>query len=137
MKRALPVADRDSAPWWERLEGHELALQRCTACERLRWPARAICNRCGSFDWAWTSSSGQGRIATWLVNRHSFGGADEDGGIAVQVRLAEQDDIVIPGAWEGPADALEIDLPVEAGFEDVRGDGEARATLLRWRPRSR
>ena len=70
------------------------------------------------------------------MNRHTFGGAYESPSTAVQVRLAEQDDILIPGAWEGPADGsgLEIDLPVSVVFEDVEGEDGETVTLLRWRP---
>ena len=136
MSRALPVPDRDSTPWWEALRRHELTLQRCRDCERLRWPARAICNRCGGLAWDWTPASGRGRIATWLVNHHTFGGTYESPSTAVQVRLVEQDDIVIPGAWDGPPDGrgLEVDLPVTLRFEDLPGEGGETVTLLRWAP---
>jgi uncharacterized OB-fold protein len=133
--RPLPIPERDSKPWWEALTRHELTLQRCSACSRLRWPARAICNRCGSFEWEWTAASGRGRVVTWLVNHHSFGGAFETPSTVVSVRLADQEDILIPARYEGPPDGrgLDFDLPMEIGFDDVTRDDGASATLLHWR----
>jgi uncharacterized OB-fold protein len=125
-ERPLPTVDRDSAPWWEALAAHRLILQRCTRCNAWRWPARAICNRCGSFEWSWQPASGQGSVASWIVTHHSFNPVFVAPYVTVLVRLDEDNDILIPGGWDGQA-------PVEgqavvAGFQDV-ADG---VTLLQW-----
>ena len=62
--RPIPQPERDSQAWWDAVARHELSVQQCAACKRLRWPARALCNRCGSFDWAWAPVSGRGRVVT-------------------------------------------------------------------------
>ena len=51
------------------------------------------------------------------------------------VRIDEQDDIFLPGNYDGPNDGtdLEIGLPVLVGFEEIKGDQGKAATLLRWR----
>jgi hypothetical protein len=48
------------------------------------------------------------------------------------VRLADQDDLLLPGGWDGAPDGsgLRIGLDVTAGFADAEKD----LTLLRWRP---
>jgi uncharacterized OB-fold protein len=126
--RPLPHPDRDSQPWWEALARHELRFQRCTACGAWRWPPRAICNRCGSFDAAWEPVSGRGTIAGWIVNHHTFS-ADFPSPYAVMlVRLEEQDDCKLVGSFRGDVDALRTGLPVRAVFDDV-ADG---VTLLAW-----
>ena len=133
--RPRPAVDRDSADWWAALARHELVLARCDGCGTWRWPPRAICGRCGSLDWAWTAASGRGSVASWIVNRHGFGGAFPLPSTVVLVRLEEQDDLLLPGGWAGSPDGddLVTGLPVTAGFEDVAADegGEAM-TLLRW-----
>ncbi len=133
---ALPALDRDSRPWWEALGRHELLVQRCVACAALRWPARALCNRCGSFAWEWAPACGRGRVASWIVNHHRFGSALESPYVVLVVLLEDQDDILMPGAWAGPADGtgLEIGLAVRAEFDDVTvPENHVPLALLRWR----
>jgi uncharacterized OB-fold protein len=133
---ALPAIERDSREWWEALARHELTLQRCDACGRLRWPARALCNGCGSLDWSWTRASGRGRVASWIVNHHPFGAALPSPYVVVMVRLDEQDDILMPGTWAGARDGtdLAIDASVALEFDDVRvPGGQPALSLLRWR----
>ena len=133
----LPEPDRDSLPWWEAVREHRLTVQQCAECAALRWPARACCNRCGSWSWEWLEPSGRGTIASWIVSHHAFSGGDPSPYVVVSVRLDEQPDVVIPGAYAGAADGtdLRMGLPVEVGFEDVGGGEPAeRATVLRWHP---
>jgi len=139
--RPRPHADRDSAEWWAALGRHELVLPRCAACGTWRWPPRAICGRCGSLDWSFAPAAGRGTVASWVVNRHGFGGAFPLPSTVLLVRLAEQDDLLLPGGWSGAADGsdLAMGLPVVAGFEDVpagpepSGTDGGAVTLLTWR----
>jgi hypothetical protein len=54
--------------------------------------------------------------------------------VVLLVRIDEQDDIYMPGLFDGPADGtgLTIGGAVKAGFSKV-GDHSGEATLLRWR----
>jgi uncharacterized protein len=133
--RALPAMDRDSRPWWEALGRHELQLQRCAACRSWRWPPRAMCNRCGSFEGAWQRASGRGTVASWVVTHHAFLPGFATPYVVVTVRLAEQDDLLLPGGYAGRPDdpRLVVGAAVVVGFEDV-ADGNGRVALLRWRP---
>ena len=128
--RPLPAVEKDSAEWWAALHRHEFVIPRCSDCGTWRWPARAICGRCGSFEWSFAAASGDGTIASWIVNRHGFGGAFPLPSTAILVRLAEQHDLLLPGGWAGAADGsdLAMGMEVRVGFEDV-GD---EVTLLRW-----
>jgi uncharacterized OB-fold protein len=136
---ALPVADRDSREWWQALARHELLLQRCRACDARRWPPRALCNRCGALDWEWIAAVGRGRVASWIVNHHAFRAGQGVPFVVLLVRLDDQDDILMPGFYAGPADGggLSLGLPVALEFQDVAVPaGEAPLALLRWRPRA-
>jgi uncharacterized protein len=126
--RPVPHPDRDSRPWWEALVRHELVFQRCTTCRALRWPPRAICNRCGSFDAGWEPVSGRGTVAGWIVNHHAFSSDLPSPYAVVLVRLEEQNDCKLVGSFRGSLDALRAELPVRAVFDDV-ADG---VTLLAW-----
>jgi len=135
--RARPFVERDSADWWAALARHELVLPRCSACAAWRWPPRAMCGRCGSLDWAFAPASGQGTVASWVVNRHGFGGAFPLPSTVLLVRLAEQDDLLLPGGWAGAPDGTDLMMgtAVVAGFDDVAADeGGGAVTLLSWRP---
>ena len=132
--RPVPHADRDSLPWWEALARHEFVLQRCAACEAWRWPARAICNRCASFDWRWEPAGGRGTVASWIVTRHAFLPGFEAPYAVLTVRLDEQEDLLLPGSFAGAADdaALAIGAAVTVAFDDVAGADPPRS-LLGWR----
>jgi uncharacterized OB-fold protein len=103
-------------------------LQRCTACGAWRWPPRAICNRCGSFDAEWEPVSGRGTVAGWIVNHHAFSSDLPSPYAVMLVRLDDQDDCKLVGSFRGSIDALRAGLPVRAVFDDV-ADG---VTLLAW-----
>jgi uncharacterized OB-fold protein len=120
-------ADRDSVPWWEAVARHELVQQRCRGCGAWRWPPRDGCGRCGSGEWAWEPASGRGTVASWIVNHHSFLADLPPPYTVVLVRLAEQDDILLPGAWLGDA-APVMDQEVAVVFHERAGE-----TLLGWR----
>ncbi|MCF2530863.1 Zn-ribbon domain-containing OB-fold protein [Yinghuangia soli] len=125
--------DRDSTEWWASLAAHALIFQRCSECQTWRWPARAMCHACGAFAWRWQPASGRGEVASWIVNHHVFLPGVPAPYVVLNVRMAEQPDLVLPGAFEGPYDdpRLVIGAQVEAGFADCPGDPPA--ALLRWR----
>jgi len=135
IERPLPAKDRDSQSWWDALARHETVLQRCSSCERWRWPPRAICNRCGSFESTWEPISGRGRVLSWIVNHHSFSEAFPSPYVVVAVQVEEQDDIIMYGSWTGPADGsgLRVGLRLTASFDDVAA-GDDPVTLLSWSP---
>jgi uncharacterized OB-fold protein len=133
----VPVPERDSAPWWAAAARHELLAQECDECGTLRWPSRAICNRCGSLEWSWRALSGEATVASWMVNHHSFGAADASPYTVVLARVAEQDDVLVPGAWAGdPAgDDLSIGQAIHVTYDDIDagvGGASTALALLRW-----
>jgi len=102
-EKPLPYPDRDSQPYWQALSEGRFELQRCDACETLRWPPRAICNRCHSFDATWGEVPRNGRIVAWTRTHQVFAPAfrDDVPYVNVQVALDEQDDILMIGGWCG------------------------------------
>jgi uncharacterized OB-fold protein len=127
-----PNVDRDSAAWWARIAAHELVFQRCADCARWRWPDRAMCNACGSFAWRHEPASGKGEIASWIVNHHRFAADSPVPYVVLTVRVDEQPDLLLPGAFDGAHDdpRLAIGVRVEVGFRDL--PGEPAAALLTW-----
>ncbi len=132
-----PVSDADSEPWWAALQERRLLVQRCLDCQRLRWPARAMCNDCGSMRGTWCSAIGSGTVASWTVT-HASRALVPDTYVVVVVQLDDQDDIFVPGFIDGPKDGagLSIGMPVVAGFDEVGvGNDGWRLVVLRWQRR--
>jgi len=104
--RPLPHPDRDSAPFWRALREGELRLQRCDGCGCLRFPPRAVCNRCASFEAQWVALSGRGTVASWVRTHQVFAPAYREAVPYwnVQVTLAEQADVQLIGGWRGGAE---------------------------------
>ncbi|WP_433326456.1 Zn-ribbon domain-containing OB-fold protein [Spirillospora sp. CA-294931] len=128
------MSDRDSAAWWDAVRRHELTLQRCAACREVRFPPRAMCNRCGAESAEWVPALGTGRVYSWVVTHQVFAPAlaGRVPYTTLLVRLDDGPDLLMYGnlAEGAPAD-LRPGLPVEAVFEDAE-DG---TTLINWRPR--
>lgn len=94
-----------------------------------------MCNSCGSFDWDWTEASGRGTVASWTVSHRSFQPDRVAPYTVLLVRLAEADNLIIPGGWCGGSDAagLAVGAPVVARYVDLPGErDDPPATLLHW-----
>jgi len=68
--RPYPQPDRDTAPFWEAQNRHELRFQRCSRCQALRYPVGPLCPECRSFDFEWTAASGRGSVYSYTVVHH-------------------------------------------------------------------
>lgn len=128
-----PTPDLDSMPFWEGLKEQALRLQRCSSCGRLRWPARAICNRCASFEYEWIAVEPAGRVASWIRTHQVFAPAYRDRVpyVVVQITLEAQSDIRLIGGWQGGRDPV-VGEPVVARFSAR----ESGTVVLDWAPRA-
>jgi uncharacterized OB-fold protein len=61
-----PIADADSEPHLAALRRHELVLQHCTGCGRVRFPPMPACPWCGGAVAEWRPVSGRGRVYSWV-----------------------------------------------------------------------
>jgi uncharacterized OB-fold protein len=127
-QRQLPSPDRDSAPYWAALAEGRLELQRCRDCATWRWPARAICARCHSFDASWEVTDGCGRIASWVVTHQAFAPGWQDclPSLVVSVALDVAPEIQLIGNLVSGEPSA--GRPVRATFPAV-GEG---VRLLQW-----
>lgn len=121
---ALPVPDRDSAPWWTALADHRLMLQACGSCSTLRWAPRALCNICGSFEWSWQQSNGVGSVVAWTVSHRSYEAGRQVPYVVVLVSMSEAPNIVVPGNWSGDPTGrdLSVGMGVAASYTDLPTD---------------
>lgn len=62
------VPDDLTRPFFEAANEDRLVVQNCTACDRLSFPPRVACDRCGSGDnLEWKEMSGRGKIYNYGV----------------------------------------------------------------------
>lgn len=70
----FPLPDLDdplTAPFFAGAARHELAIPRCTACEKWVWYPEAACPTCGCA-LEWRPTSGRGRLFSWAVVQRPF-----------------------------------------------------------------
>lgn len=126
-----PQPDLDSKPFWDGLAAGKLRIQRCRVCGRLRFPARAICNRCASFDAEWIDCPEAATVQSWIRTHQVFAPAYRDRVpyVVVQVALDLQPDIRLIGGWQAARDPV-VGEAVAPRY--VRR--ESGTTVLDWAP---
>lgn len=71
-ERPLPTPTRESQGYWEGMREHELRLQHCTACGKVRHYPRPVCPHCFSMESEYRKAPLGGTIHTWTVCHHPF-----------------------------------------------------------------
>jgi uncharacterized OB-fold protein len=119
------------APFWDALRRHELVVQRCDACGRLRFVPSERCRHCGSPSATWVPVSGNATVYTYsIVHRAPTPAYQTEAPYAIAyVELAEGPRMPTR-LVDLDLDAVEIGMPVRVVFHDVDDD----LTLYRFRP---
>jgi len=65
-KGPLPLPTPETKHFWEGTRAGELRLQRCTACEKVYFPPRPFCPKCGSREVKVIKASGKGALVVEL-----------------------------------------------------------------------
>jgi uncharacterized OB-fold protein len=68
----VPVPDADTEPYLAALRRHELVLQHCLACGRVRFPPMPACPWCASGDAEWRPVAGEGHVYSWVGVRRAL-----------------------------------------------------------------
>jgi uncharacterized OB-fold protein len=110
-----PVADEDSAPFWEALRGHQVLLQQCGNCSEIRFPPMPGCPKCGSGVWANVTASGLGRIYSWIVVHRPLGTITEAELPCTLATVELDEGCRVLGRFTGDA---AVDVRVSARFVD-------------------
>jgi hypothetical protein len=130
-RKPLPRVDEESRGYWEALARHELYLQRCRDCGRLRFYPRALCPACLSSATEWVRSSGRGTVWTFTVTHQNQapGFREELPYVLAVVELEEGVRMMTNVVCCAP-EAVRIGMRVEVVFEDVTPE----ITLPKFRP---
>ncbi|MFF3496485.1 bifunctional MaoC family dehydratase N-terminal/OB-fold nucleic acid binding domain-containing protein [Streptomyces sp. NPDC002795] len=127
-RRPRPVVNRDNAGFWEGVADHRLLIQRCRACEALRFPWLPGCNTCGGQEWDTVEASGEGTVYSYVVMHHPpFPAFDPPYAVGL-IELAEGVRMVsnVVGV---PSDKVRIGMPVRLEFLAV--DDELELPVFR------
>ncbi len=125
------ISDEATRPFWDAARRHELVMPRCKNCDHMFFYPRSECPRCMSSNLDWAQVSGRGRLHSFTLVRQPANPAfREDVPYAyAMVQLAEGPRM-ISNVVECDVEALEIDMPLEAVFDDVTPEW----TLVKFRP---
>ena len=122
-----PYAER----FWEFTGQRELRLQRCTECDRFRWPPGPICDGCLSEDYDWSEVSGRGTLLTWVTYRRPYFPEYPAPHTVIMVEL-EEGPLFVTQPYELDTDGLRDGLAMELDWLDGEdGHGEYQLPVFR------
>jgi len=129
--KPLPRINDDTRPFWEGCRAHELRVQKCTACDHVRWPASIICPNCHSLKTTWITAAGTGTVYSFVIYHVAYHPAFSDDlpYVAAVVELTEGPRI-FTNIIECSPEAVTCDMPVEVVWDDVTDE----VTLPKFRP---
>lgn len=113
--RPRPVVNRDNAGFWAGVRDHRFLIQRCAACDTLRFPWLPGCNACGSAEWDTVDAGGEGTVFSYVVMHHPPFPAFSPPYAVGLIELAEGVR-VISDVVDVPYDKVRIGMPVALEF---------------------
>ena len=115
-----PVAEIDSAPFWDGLRRHELVILRCRECHTWVHPPQASCPRCLCLSLRPEPVSGRGTVYSFTVANREFAPGIEPPYVAALVDLDEQDGVrLVTNLVNVTVGDVRIGMPVRVVFCDL------------------
>jgi uncharacterized OB-fold protein len=114
----IPEPSELSAPFWSAGLDGVLRLQQCLACAHVRFPLDAICPRCLSSSYEWSTLSGHGTVQTFIRFQRAYDPSWEDRVpyIVALIQLDEGPVLISNVVGEGALE-VKVDDAVEVVFE--------------------
>jgi uncharacterized protein len=115
-----PIPEYGTEPYWEAANQERLVMQKCDACQKLRFTPAPLCTFCASDAYTWAELSGKGKIITWTVITHPIHPAAvaKVPYVVVVVELAEQEGLrMVSNLIDAEAGEIAVDATVEVAFE--------------------
>lgn len=130
--RPSPRNDMLERIYWEHVARAQLCLQRCTGCDRFRYPPAPTCDDCGSVEAEWRPLSGSGRIVAWTIFHRSYFPALPAPYTIVSVQTKEGPLLV--GNLIETGGPPKIGALVQAVFIDAQFDDGTTGRICQWQP---
>lgn len=125
--KPIPLKTLDNAPYWDAADRHELALQKCTDCNRFFNPAGPSCPKCGSQDVHW-HTIGQdinGTVESYIMSYRPFlPGFQNDCPLVIAVvRLDKVSEVtILANILDVKPEDVYIGMPVQMTWIDITED---------------
>jgi uncharacterized protein len=118
--KPIPVPSAESQAYWDGLRDRKLLMPRCDACGKYWFPPSLLCPHCNATKWTWTSTSGRGRIFSYVVYHRIYhpGFADEVPYAVAVIELDEGPRMVSNVIGIAP-DKVACDLRVEVVYQPI------------------
>jgi uncharacterized protein len=118
--KPIPVPSAESQAYWDGLRDRKLLMPRCDACGKYWFPPSLLCPHCNATNWTWTSTSGRGRIFSYVVYHRIYhpGFADEVPYAVAVIELDEGPRMVSNVIGIAP-DKLACDLRVQVVYQPI------------------
>jgi hypothetical protein len=118
--KPIPVPSAESQAYWDGLRDRKLLMPRCDACRKYWFPPSLLCPHCNATNWTWTSTSGRGRIFSYVVYHRIYhpGFADEVPYAVAVIELDEGPRMVSNVIGIAP-DKLACDLRVQVVYQPI------------------
>lgn len=120
--KPLPLADENTAEYWEAAREERLAVQYCTRCTRYLHLPVDSCPTCDNSDLTFRTVSGRGTLYSYTVmhDAPAPGFANHLPYVVAVVELDEQAGLLVTTNLvdADPAD-VHIGMPLEATFEEL------------------
>ena len=118
--KPLPGVDEDTKPFWDYCKQHELRVQKCSSCGKLRYPVSTICPSCLHMESEWVQLSGKGQVFSFIIVRRRYHpGFAADIPYTVAIVETEEGLRMLSNIIGCDPQAVQINMPVEVVFEDV------------------
>jgi uncharacterized OB-fold protein len=128
----VPVADIDSAPFWDGLRSHELRILRCAECRTWVHPPQASCPRCLTLDPVPEPVDGSGTVYSFTVANREFAPGVPPPYVAALVDLDAAEGVrLVTNLVNVAIGDVRIGMPVRPVFFDLEAED---ATLVYFEP---
>jgi uncharacterized OB-fold protein len=118
--KPIPVPSAESQAYWDGLRDRKLLMPRCDACGKYWFPPSLLCPHCNETKWTWTSTSGRGRIFSYVVyHRVYHPGFAEEVPYAVAVIELDEGPRMVSNVIGIAPDKLACDLRVEVVYQPI------------------
>jgi len=118
--KPIPVPSAESQAYWDGLRDRKLLMPRCDACGKYWFPPSLLCPHCNETKWTWTSTSGRGRIFSYVVYHWVYHpGFAEEVPYAVAVIELDEGPRMVSNVIGIAPDKLACDLRVQVVYQPI------------------
>ena len=121
--KPLPGIDAENKPFWDYSKQHELRMQKCSQCGKLRYPVTSICPYCLHPESEWIKLSGKGKVYSFaIVHRAPHPAFADKVPYAVAIIETEEGTRLTSNIFGIKPEDVRVGMPVEVVFEDLNDE---------------